>query len=45
MISNMTGSIETTRILGLDPLNPNEDDLVETIKHLILVREHRLVAA
>lgn len=36
MISNMTGSIETTRILGLDPLNPNEDDLIETIKHLAL---------
>ena len=36
MISNMTGSIETTRILGLDPLNPNEDDLVETVKHLAL---------
>ncbi|WP_257446733.1 hypothetical protein [Archangium lipolyticum] len=36
MISNMTGSIETNRLLGLDPLNPNEDDLVETVKHLAL---------
>jgi hypothetical protein len=32
----MTGSIETSRIWGLDPLNPNEDDLVETVKHLAL---------
>lgn len=36
MISNMTGSIETRRLLGLDPLNPNEDDLVETVKPLAL---------
>jgi hypothetical protein len=36
MISNMTGSIETSRLLGLDPLNPNEDDLFETVKHLAL---------
>ena len=32
----MRGSIETSRILGLDPLNPNEDELVETVKHLAL---------
>ena len=36
MISNMTGSIETRRVLGLDPLNLNEDDLVETVKPLAL---------
>ena len=36
MISNMTGSIETRRLLGLDPLNPNEDDLFETVKPLAL---------
>jgi hypothetical protein len=36
MISIMTGSIETTRILGLDPLNLNEDDLFETVKPLAL---------
>ena len=36
MISNMTGSIETRRFLGLDPLNLNEDDLFETVKPLAL---------
>lgn len=36
MISNMTASIETRRVLGLDPLNLNEDDLVETVKPLAL---------
>jgi hypothetical protein len=36
MTSNMAGSIETSRLLGLDPLNPNEDDLFETVKHLAL---------
>ena len=36
MISNMTGSIESRRFLGLDPLNPNEDDLFETVKPLAL---------
>ena len=36
MISNMTASIETRRLLGLDPLNPFEDNLVETVKPLAL---------
>lgn len=36
MVSNMTGSIETRRFLGLDPLNPFEDDLFETVKPLAL---------
>ncbi len=36
MISNMTASIETWRVAGLDPLNLNEDDLFETVKHLSL---------
>lgn len=36
MISNMTGSIETLRLQGLDPLNLNEDDLFETVKPLAL---------
>ena len=36
MISNMTGSIETRRLQGLDPLNLNEDDLFETVKPLAL---------
>ena len=36
MISNMTGSIESRRLLGLDPLNLNEDDLFDTVKPLAL---------
>jgi hypothetical protein len=36
MISNMTGTIETIRWEGLDPLNLNEDDLFETVKPLAL---------
>ena len=36
MISNMTGTIETVRWEGLDPLNLNEDDLFETVKPLAL---------
>jgi hypothetical protein len=36
MISNMTGAIETARILGLDPLHANEDDLIGGVKQLNL---------
>jgi len=36
MISDMTGAIESSQVLGLDPLHLNADDLIDDVKQLDL---------